>query len=54
MYLSKSGCNWEKVFVFAQGGFIRVKWLFLGKVVVFVLSGCTRVKLVAFRQRSCI
>ena len=31
--------------VFGQGGCIRAKWLYSGKVVVFGQSGCIRVKM---------
>ena len=40
--------------VCGQSGFNRVKWLDLGKVVVFGESGCIWAKVVVFGQSGCI
>ena len=52
------GCISSKVVVFVQSGFIRKKWLYSGKVVVFGQkllylgkNGCIRVKVVLFGQK---
>ena len=47
-------CNWAKLVPFGQIGFIRAKWLYLGKVVVFGESGCIWAKVVVFEQIGCI
>ena len=41
MYLDKNGC-------------IRAKWLYSGKVVVFVQGGCIRAKMFLIEQSVCI
>ena len=55
------GCISSKVVVFVQSGFIRKKWLYSGKVVVFGQkllylgkNGCIRDKVVVFGQSGCI
>ena len=48
IFAKTCGCVWAKVDVFGQW------WLYSGKVVIFLQSGCIRAKVVVYGQNGCI